>query len=121
MGFKTTDVGLEVLLIKNAFPKTIINDLDEVIVEPRTNQYFGTYNCETKKDVQAKVLEWLSRGACKTEPYRTAKSNKAFHKYMQNGINEYLETNFSQEDFEKIYDRLGNSIYHALTLQFIES
>lgn len=121
MGFKTEEVSYEVHYIKEAFPKTIINDLDEVIVEPRANQYFGTYNCETEKDVQAKVLEWLSRGACKTMPYQTDKANKIFREYMQTGINSYLDTDFTQEDFEILYDRLGNSINHELTLKFIDS
>lgn len=121
MGFKTIEVSYEVHYIKDAFPKTIINDLGEVIVEPRANQYFGTYNCETEKDVQAKVLEWLSRGACKTEPYRGEKQNKIFREYMQTGINTYLDTDFTQEDFEKIYDRLGNCVNHELTLKFIDS
>lgn len=121
MGFKTAEVSYEVHYIKEAFPKTIINDLGEVIVEPRANQYFCGGGCETEKDVQAKVLEWLSRGACKTEPYQTAKNNKAFRKYMQTGINTYLDTDFTQEDFEKIYDRLGNCVNHELTLKFIDS
>lgn len=121
MGFKTTEVSYEVHYIKEAFPKTIINDLAEVIVEPRANQYFCGGGCETEKDVQAKVLEWLSRGACKTAPYRGEKQNKIFREYMQTGINTYLDTDFTQEDFEIIYDRLGNSINHELTLKFIDS
>jgi len=121
MGFKTLEVSYEAHYLKDAFPKAFVNDLTEMIVEPRANQYFCMENCETEKDVQAKVLEWLSRGACKTMPYRGDKQNKIFREYMQTGINTYLDTDFSQEDFEKIYDRLGNCINHDLTLKFIDS
>ena len=88
------DVSCEMYYLNKAFPKSYLClDTFEIIVEPKANEYFLLEDCKTKKDVQAKVLEWLSRGACKTEPYQIAKNNKAFREYMQNGINEYLETN----------------------------
>lgn len=114
-GFKTEEVSYEIFYIKCAFPETIINEYMEVIVEPKANEYFLTADCYTKEDIQAKVLEWLSRGACKTE------KNQEFREYMQNGINEYLGMDFTQEDFEKIYQYLGNRVNHEKTIRFIKS
>lgn len=120
-GFKTEEVSYEIFYIKCAFPETIVNKDMEVIVEPKANEYFLTADCYTKEDIQAKVLEWLSRGAYKTEPYNSIKKNREFRKYMQDGINEYLGMGFAQEDFEKIYQYLGNRINHEKTIRFIKS
>lgn len=84
------------------------------------NVYFCVRNCETKKDVQAKVLEWWSRDASKTI-HGGEKVTKIIQDYIRRGINEYLKTNFSHEDMLKIYNRLGNSIKHELTMRFIDS
>lgn len=48
-----------------AFPNFIINHPLEFVadVNPRVNSYFCLSNCESEEDVQAKVLEWLSRDA----------------------------------------------------------
>lgn len=120
-GFKTEEVSYEVYYLKCAFPKTIINEYMEVIVEPKANEYFLTADCYTKEEIQAKVLEWLSRGACKTEPYQSKRKNQEFREYMQNGINAYLGMDFTQEDFEKIYQYLGNRVNHEKTIRFIKS
>lgn len=121
IGFETEEVSYEVYYLKCAFPKTIINENMEVIVEPKANEYFLTADCYTKEDIQAKVLEWLSRGACKTEPYQSKRKNQEFREYMQNGINEYLEMDFTQEEFEKIYQYIGNRVDHSKTIKFIKS
>lgn len=120
-GFNNEEVSYEVYHIRQAFPKTIINDNMEVIVEPKANEYFATKDCYTKEDIQAKVLEWLSRGACKTEPYQSKRRNQEFREYMQKGINDYLEMDFTQEEFWKIYQHLGNRVDHGKTIRFINS
>lgn len=120
-GFKTIDVSYEIYWLKNAFPKTIINENMEVIVEPKANEYFLTADCYTKEDIQCKVLEWFSRGACKTEPFQSKRKNQEFREYMQNGINNYFGMDFTQEEFEKIYQYLGNRVNHNKTIKFINS
>lgn len=121
MSMTMGEFKLAVYMLKKAFSKAFVNGNLEMIVEPTANQYFILEDCKGEKDVRAKMLEWLSRGACKTMPYQGDKQNKIFREYMQTGINTYLDTDFSQEDFEKIYDRLGNCINHELTLKFIDS
>ena len=104
-----------------SFPKSFINQHGEFIAHERANEYFILKGCANDLDIKCKVLEWLSRGACKTEPYRTRKSNDAFHDFMLSGINKFLGTDFTQEDMYEIYTNLGNCVHHEKTIQFIES
>lgn len=101
------------------FPGSYINSRDEFIAHPRTNQYFLLADCMTPEDVQAKVLEWLSRAAFKAQPYSQEWRNDRFHNAMRVSINAFLGTAFSEEDMEIIYCKLGNRIDHELTMQFI--
>lgn len=98
-----------------------INHNLEFIAHRQANEFFRLEDCETVFDVQCKVLEWLSRAAYKTEPWRTKRKNDEFHREMQQGINAYLGTEFTTQDFDLIYSRLGNRVNHALTVRFVES
>lgn len=90
-----------------AFPGSFINSRDEFIAHPRTNQYFILSDCKAPEDVKAKVLEWLSRPSCKTQPYSQEWRNRKFHTDIRFSVNAYLDTDFSQEDMELIYNWLG--------------
>ena len=107
--------------LMNCFPKSFINGHGEFIAHDRANEYFILHNCETELDVKCKVLEWFSRGAFKTEPYRAKKSNDAFHEFMLAGINQFLQTKFTLDDMCIIYTYLGNACNHNKTIRFIES
>ena len=102
------------------FPGSYINVRDEVIAHPRTNQYFLLNNCQTVEDIEAKVLEWLSRPAFKTQPYSQEWRNRRFHELMLAGVNSFLDTDFSEEDMELIYTYMGCGIKHSLMLDFID-
>lgn len=104
-----------------AFPKSFINCSLEFIAHRTANEYFILENCETELDVQCKVLEFFSRGAYKTEPFATDRKNKEFHEFMLCGINQYLGTNFTEDDIAVIYQRLGNRVNHPLTVEFVNS
>lgn len=112
---------LDLYKLMNCFPNSIINQHGEFIVHLRANEYFSLNGCENEFDIKCKVLEWFSRGAYKTEPFSTKKSNDVFHEFMLSGINQYLETNFTPEDMCKIYTHLGNACNHDKTIRFIES
>lgn len=112
------DISIKLM---DCFPNSFINHNGEFIAHKKANEYFYLGNCETELDVKCKVLEWLSRGACKTEPYRTKKTNEQFHRFMLDGINKFLETGFTEEQMYTIYTYLGNSINHKKTIKFIES
>lgn len=101
------------------FPGSFINSRGEFIAHLRTNQYFLLNNCQTVEDIEAKVLEWLSRPTFKTQPYSQEWRNRRFHEFMLAGVNAFLDTDFSEDDMELIYTYMGNAIKHDLTVKFI--
>lgn len=105
----------------SAFPDSWINDSGEFIAHTKANEYFRLEDCETELDVKCKVLEWLSRGAFKTEPFESTSKNMRFHELMLDGINAYLGTDFTGEDMAVIYQKLGNRVRHYLTVEFVNS
>lgn len=104
-----------------SFPRSFINQHGEFIAHDKANEYFILKNCETELDIKCKVLEWLSRGACKSNPYRSNKSNEEFHEFMLAGINKFLQTNFTYKDMQRIYIHIGNACNHQKTIRFVES
>lgn len=84
------------------------------------NLYFSTSSCESKLDVQCKVLEYFSRDCFKTQIDK-AWINRLYHKYVLERVNQYLKTNFTEEDMEIIYTYLGNSVNREKTIRFIKS
>ena len=107
--------------LSRAFPNSFINTSLEFIAHLKANEYFGLEDCENELDVKCKVLEWLSRGAHKTCPFHTNLKNERFHNFMLNGINDFLGTDFTEEDMAIIYQKLGNRVRHSLTEEFINS
>lgn len=106
----------------DAFPGSkILSDRGpiEFLANERTNSYFILGNCNSREDVDCKVLEYLSRDACKSEPFKADWRNERFHEFMLNGICDYFEQFFSKEEMELIYTHLGNGCNHELTKQFI--
>ena len=104
-----------------AFPGSFVNTSNEFIAQRRANEYFLLDNCKSELDVKCKVLEWLSRAAYKTEPFKTDSANDKFHNFMLSGINYFLQASFSEDDIEIIYTKLGNCCDHDLTIDFINS
>ena len=104
-----------------AFPKSFINSALEFIAHKEANQYFRLEDCNNEFDVKCKVLEWLSRGACKTCPFHSNIKNERFHNFMLNGINDFLGTDFTEDDMRLIYQKLGNRVRHSLTEEFVNS
>ena len=104
-----------------AFPKALLNHNLEFVADLKANTYFILADCETEEDVIAKLLEWLSRAAFKTEPYRSPVANKRFHAYHLDGINKFCGTSFTEDDMDEIYTYLGNCVNHAKTLRFIRT
>ena len=114
------DLNIAMDLMK-CFPGSFINHNGEFIAHRRANEYFNFATCADELDVKRKVLEWLSRAASKGEPFRTDLENENYQRFMLDGINKYLGTNFSHDDIDEVYTYLGNRCNHAKTLLFIES
>ncbi len=116
------DFGMVVRLME-CFPGSIINDRGTFVAVKRagTHTYIVLSGCETEMDIKCRVLEWLSRSACKTLVYDSERHNRKFWAFMREGINKYLGTSFSHDDMMEIYTYLGNCINHEKTIRFIES
>lgn len=117
-------VGLDIVeRLGAAFPKSILNTHLEFIADPHhsINSYFILADCNTEEDVIAKLLEWLSREAYKSQHFNSVSRNKQVHKYHRDGINRFCGTNFSYTDMQSIYSHLGNRCNHEKTLRFIRS
>ncbi len=106
-----------------AFPDATLNRSLEFVVDSnrRVNSYFRLEDCKTREDVTAKLLEWLSRDAYKSQHFQVEWRNRQVHKYHLDGINQFCGTSFTPEDMELIYTYLGNRVNHEKTLRFIRS
>lgn len=111
----------EIFNVMKHFDGSYINSCGELIISDKGNVYFTTTNCETKEDIICKLLEWCSRPIAKGVPYATTKRNIEWRNSLLSGYNNYLGTNFTQNDMYWIYDKLGNAVNHELTLEFIHS
>ena len=107
--------------LMNCFPNSFVNSELEFVADMKSNTYFRLEDCKTDLDIKCKVLEWFSRSAYKTQPYASEKRNKEFHEFMLNGINQFLGTDFSEDDMEQIYTYLGNAVNHERTVAFVEN
>lgn len=107
--------------LARAFPSSFINTALEFIAHKEANEYFRLEDCNNEFDVKCKVLEWLSRGSYKTCPFHTNLKNERFHKFMINGINDFLGSDFTEDDIAIIYQKLGNRVRHSLTEEFVNS
>ena len=103
------------------FPNSFINSSGEFIAHHKANEYFNLINCESELEIKCKVIEYFSRGAYKTKPFKTKKENEEFNRFMLAGINNYLGTKFTPEDMENIYTYLGNKCNREKTIAFIKS
>lgn len=107
--------------LMSIFDKSFINHINELILIPKTNLYFSLRNVESEVDLKCKVLECCSRDAVKSMPYPTNKGNKLYQDDVRENINIFLNTDFTREDMELVYQRLGNGIRHELTIKFVQS
>lgn len=107
--------------LMSCFPNSVINHNGEFIAHIKSNTYFILKDCNSEMDVKCKVLEWLSRPAYKTEPFNSKRSNDEFHRFILKGVNQFLDTDFKEDDMEMIYTYIGNACNHKKTIMFIES
>lgn len=116
------DFGIVVRLME-CFPGSIINDRGTFVAYTKAphQTYIILSGSENEMDIKCRVLEWLSRSACKSLHYDSERHNRKYWTFMREGINKYLGTNFSHDDMMEIYTYLGNAINHAKTIRFIES
>lgn len=96
------------------FPKSFINNNNEIILEPRNNVYFRLDDVKTELDFKCKMFAWVSRPIAKS-------LNKYWSPKVLKNFNTLLGTSFTKADMYTIYDRLGNDVNRQLTVRFINS
>lgn len=98
--------------LQNAFPKALLNLRLELIAYPARNTTVPLYGADTLDELNARIIEWCSREACKSY-------SSASQKYHLNGINQFCHTDFTRDGMDYIYTYLGNGIKHDLCLRFV--
>lgn len=98
--------------LQKAFPKALLNLRLELIAYPARNTTVPLYGADTIEELNARIIEWCSREACKSY-------SPASLKYHLNGINQFCHTDFTRDGMEYIYTNLGNGINHDLCLRFV--
>jgi hypothetical protein len=99
---------------KKMFPKSFINNRNELILEPKNNIYFKLEDVQSELDFKCKLIAWLSRPISKGV-------NKYWQRKLLKNFNAFLGTNFTNEDMRQIYGFLGNDVNRSLCVEFIES
>lgn len=115
------DIESYVFEIMNIFTGSFINHCKELILIPKTNLYFYLGDVNTVDEVKYKLLEWCSRSCFKSMPYRNTKKNREYQDDVLRKVNECLGMEFTREQMELIYTKLGNRINHELTMKFVSS
>lgn len=115
----------------SCFGRSFINEANEFIClldyrDEDVNSYFRLDNVSNELELKCKVLEYLSRPAFKGFTYagqnwKERQIGEEIYEYHLDGINDFLETNFSNADIEIIYTKLGNGCNRSLCIEFIES
>lgn len=100
--------------VQNFFPKSYINEHNELILDPKENLYVRLDACKTDIDLKKGLLHFLSRPIAKSLPKSKAKK----HLDALNGL---LWTSFTQEDVYTIYLTIGLATNPELTEAFIAS
>jgi len=100
--------------IRKHSPNAFINLNNELIVEPKNNIYFRLEDIKNDLDLKCKVIAWLSRPSCKG-------ISEYWQKRIRAIVNEFLGTNFNEDEMSVIYTRLGNDCNRKLCMKFIES
>jgi hypothetical protein len=101
-------------IVQKYSPKSFINHNNELIVEPKNNIYFRLEDVETELELKCKVIAWLSRPSCKGVSNYWQKRIRAI-------VNEFLGTEFTFEEMDKIYTYLGNDCNRKKSIKFIKS
>ena len=107
--------------LMNVFEGSFINRLNELILIPKTNLYICLDDVKNETELRYKIIEFCSRDASKAMPYKTERRNKKYQNDVRDKINIFLNTNFTADNMDLIYTKLGNRINHKLTIIFVNN
>ncbi len=111
-----TDYVFEVM---KQFPGSFINHNNELILIPKVNLYIRLEDVNTPTELKYKLLEWCSRDCSCALRYSQSWRNARYYDDVLARVNKCLGTNFTRDEMELIYERLGNCINHELTMKFV--
>lgn len=105
----------------SSFPRSLITYDYKIMID--SLNVFKFNDCQFPNDVKCKVLEYLSRWFSRItgQPFRDEETNEKYRVHILQGINNFLGTNFSEDEMRKIYNCLGYNCNHQKTLDFINS
>ncbi|MEQ3307273.1 hypothetical protein AAA294_07230 [Fusobacterium varium] len=95
------------------FPKSFINYNCELILIPKINLYFNLKDINTKRDLDKKMIHWVTKDCFD--------NNKYWNKYIAEKFNKYFKREFTEKELELIYARLGKEVNRELTEKFLDS
>lgn len=95
------------------FPQSFINYNCELILIPKINLYFNLKDINSKRDLDKKMIHWVSKDCFDNNNY--------WNKYITERFNKYFEREFSKKELELIYARLGKEVNRELTEKFLDS
>ena len=118
---KSNEFKREIQRLMWEFPSSYINGANELILVPKFNIHFRLEDVETINDLHKKVIAWLSRSCAKFNCYSQEWRNAKFEKEFRASINDFLETDFTNIQWDYIYCELGNNANPELLNKFVES
>lgn len=112
--------------LKTCFPRGYMNFNNEFIAHRQANRNYGCAccalrNCTNAEEVICAAIESFSYDCCKSRPFKSSDVNIDFRQYMIDGMNDFLGTAFTENEFATIYVHLGNRADRQLTLLFVDS
>ena len=100
---------------------SFINHNNEIIFIPKFNVYTLLDDVETEDDFKVKMCEWFSRDCCCALRYSQQKRLDRYYQENTEAFNFICGTNFTVEQMEHIYTKLGNGIKRELAKRFVKS
>ena len=101
------------------FPGSFINYNNELILIKKTNLYICLDGVKNRQELIAKLIEWCSRDAHKTQPFDSEKKNNQYHESVRLSLNLFFGKDYTEDDYEELYINHGNAINHPRTLEFV--
>lgn len=111
----------DIIELIKSFPGCFITQENELIIHKKMNIFIMMDNIKTKRQLAANMLQWLSREASESYHYSGRKKNDKYRNFVLDGINHFLNTNFTQDDMRIIYCNLGGGANRDLAFKFIDS
>lgn len=95
------------------FNQSFINQNFELILIPKINLYFNLKDINTKRDLDKKMIHWVSKDCFDNNNY--------WNKYITKRFNKYFGREFTEKELELIYAKLGKEANRELTEKFLDS